>query len=300
MPLPGGYQVDRSRGGGTWTTRTSDGHVLRTELPPGLSIVRLEFATTSDAALSLPVFTVYDDHVDLEAAVYSSILGGGTWQLVLDVFLRPIDAPDAPLPAPAPEAVDLFLTARAVRSCADPALPTSPWISYEQELAADVIANWRRAGVGTGKDAALAANAVSRSVREGVIESHRSEARYAPGEVGFFQTDFALAALAPSLPRAVSRWLDVPLPEAPQLGDEARALVKERGSSMTVREALAIPPPTLAALLEVDTERARGLVNALLGFGADAESSEAAKAPVVRVHASPQSGGRKGGDKPKA
>jgi hypothetical protein len=100
----------------------------------------------------------------------------------------------------------LFTTARTVSGCTGAGgphiLPAGPWVTFEKQLPASVN-NLFNASAQSGADAVVAANAVSRAVRDMFVASFRQGMRYSPGSVDFLHTNFAMRKVLHGIPTEV-------------------------------------------------------------------------------------------------
>jgi hypothetical protein len=98
-----------------------------------------------------------------------------------------------------PTLTTLYITAREVAGCFAGGrpfgeIPSGPWVVYERDLNpsfAPLLVESRKVGT----EAVVAANAISRQVRNEVISSFRPSRRYTLGTVDFLHTNFALREL---------------------------------------------------------------------------------------------------------
>jgi len=271
MQVPGGYHLDRSRGGGTFTYNWGSGPVTVT-LPAGVSIDNWS-AQTADGhqGEAQPTITTYDDHVDITAHVYGWFGGGDTdGKLSLTVTVYTIS--DQPTSTPSTSTVtstDFFITAREARSCAgweeEARLPLeASYVSYEQAAPQQVSELLTTAG-GAGRPALAAANQVSRYVAGQMISSFRQSRRYPPRAVSFLATRFALRRLLAGLDDLPVDQNPQPLAEVKGLDPNTRALVRKRAPRLTVGETLQLAPEDLARRLKLDPLEARTIFHQILG-----------------------------------
>jgi hypothetical protein len=268
--IPAGYELDTSRGGGTIHVSWDNGNSgVDVAIPPGVSW-SINFDTDSDHVYeAIPVINVFDDHVDFNALVYD-----GHETLTATVFYKWASPPQETTTTE--HHVDLYITAREVTNCGGRKFPpnfveASPspdrYVSYETALP-EPAKRLLTAAQGSGRDAAIAANAVSRHVHDQVISSFRGGKRYAPGAVDFAHTRFALRELRASIAGPATAQANQPLSTALALDDKTRAQIRSAAPDLTVEHAARLSPEGLARRTGLTPLDARVVLAQLMGVGA--------------------------------
>jgi hypothetical protein len=269
MNVPGGYVLDRTRGGGTYS-----GWGGTVAIPAG---VEWTFSATTEEgheSEALPQITPYDDHVDIRAHIYGTQnLGGGTdgnATYTVTIYTRSVEPTSTPQTTTLHH-VDLFLTAREVTSCPNMEIWRN-YVSFETALSDAVVAHLQAARA-AGPDAVIAANAVGRAVRDQTALSVTSPKRYPPGAVDFLTSNTFLDRLRTVAGGAPDPRLSLPLAEvAPQALRGKLGRLKK----VTVGDALASTPLQLAATLGVQPALARELLANAAGVAPGAGAPGAA------------------------
>src|SRR6266699_1647080 len=140
MQIPGGYHLDRSRGGGQYPFSWNSGQPDLVTLPAGVSINGWSAQTANGHFNEAePQITTYDDHVDSRADVYGWY-GDGETDGKLDTTITVYTISDQPTGTPTTSTVtstDFFITAGEVSSC--PIHIVEPYVSYERPLGPAVV-----------------------------------------------------------------------------------------------------------------------------------------------------------------
>ena len=226
MRVPDGFKLDLSRGDGPFRFEWSGGVVTEGTAPPGVSFSLDGNTEKGHEQEAIPNFTVFDDHIDFTVRIFgitnffSPKDANMTWTITLSVIsVDPISTPTTRTE----RHVDLFITAREVRGCtafpppatpppgtptafqlpppasspvevSDRVLQEAPFVLYERALsqeAKDLLA----ASKASGKEAAVASNALSRLLHDELVASFRPKVRYVPGAIDFVHTAFAIRDL---------------------------------------------------------------------------------------------------------
>lgn len=198
--------LDRSRGGGIYHLHVKGNSIIRDfdiNLPAGVEIKQFDVETGDNyVSAAIPQFTLdpSDQSVQITASVHgwggigdtSAHLNGAVGVYIIS--RDPVTTPTTTTQ----DFVDLFITARDVSGCLSPdgiqilpAGPYMPYVAYEHVLDPSTTDSLQLAQ-GGGKEAVVAANAVSRQLRTAVINSFNSSARYVAGQVDFLHTHFAM------------------------------------------------------------------------------------------------------------
>lgn len=265
--IPAGYELDTSRGGGTVHVSWDNGDKgVDVAMPPGVGWT-IQFDTDSDHTYeAIPKVTIFDDHVDFMALVYD-----GHETLTATVYYKWAGAPEKETTTE--HRVDLFITARQVTNCQakifrpddTEVVPNSGrYISYEAALQ-EPVKKLLAVSKGSGRDAAIAANAVSRHIREQVISSFQAQCRHAPGTVDFFRTRFALLALRADLIGGTTTRAQSPLSETPHLDEKLRVQIRKAAPDLTVEHAMRLSPEGLGKRINVTPIEARSVLAGLMG-----------------------------------
>jgi hypothetical protein len=97
----------------------------------------------------------------------------------------------------------LFMTSRAVSGCTGAGqthiLPAGPWVTFEliiPKSVNDLLIGSQQ----SGKQAVVAANAMSRAIRDMVVMSYTTGSRYPLGTVDFLHTNFAMRKILSRIP----------------------------------------------------------------------------------------------------
>ena len=181
---------------------------------------------------------------------------------------------DQPIASPTSTTVqhlDLFLTARTVQECIGARktlAPIEPWISYEAELSPAVRAQLAVAR-GPGRDAPIAANLVSRQIRNQVITSFRQSKRYPPQKIDFLHTRFAIRELLRGALLRDPKRLEQPVYTLATLPKELQVLLQKDAASLTVGEALRTNPDRLMSALMIPVESVRAIYAAIIGVSGE-------------------------------
>jgi hypothetical protein len=276
IPIPGGYKLDRSRGGTIFPINFTvhPPADLPFQPPAGVDLVSISFQTEASYELdAVPVITAYDDHVDIRAYIqgwYDDGPGDHDGRLTFTVTVyyiseKPTSTPETSVQRTA----DLFLTAREVRGCLDEHPEVEgvgePYLTYEKALPEEA-AQRLAASRAQGQDAAISANAVSRAVRDEIIKSFREERRYPPGAVSFFQSQFAARSLYGTAPSEdVKAHLARPVAEAPGLSDVLKAKLAQ--SKLTIGAVLRLPAAELVQRADLSWDEAQQVLAAAIGVG---------------------------------
>jgi hypothetical protein len=269
MQIPQGYHLDRSRGGGPITFSWKTDSVT---LPAGVSIDNWSAQTSSgheDEAE--PQITTYDDHVDIRAHVYGWF-GGGDTDGKLNTTITIFTISDQPTSQPTTTTTthtDFYITAREVSSCELDPQCQQPYVSYERTMEPEVSAIIAAASA-HGRDAAIAANAIGRRVKDEMVASFRTSRRYPCGEVDFLKTRFAIRRMLNGLEQRAPVQLTQPLYEAAGLDDETREVIRRNAPDLTLGTALILSPEDLGGRVRVSSFKARGIFHQVLGVSADA------------------------------
>jgi hypothetical protein len=277
--IPAGYELDTSRGGGTIHVSWDDGDEgVDVAIPPGVSW-DISFETDDDHTYeAIPTINFFDDHVDFKALVYD-----GHETMTATVYYKWASPPKQTTTKK--HNVDLYITAREVTNCGARKFPPdykerSPnndrYVSYEAPLdehAQRLLA----AAKGTGRDAAIAANAVSRHVHDQVISSFRGDKRYEAGTVDFARTKFALRELRAAVAGSPTAQARQPLASAPMLDEKTRATIRKAAPDLTVEHAARLTPEGLARRTGLSPGDARSLLAQLMGVGATPVAAPARK-----------------------
>lgn len=253
MNVPGGFVLDRTRGGGTYS-----GWGGTVNIPAGVSWTFSATTESGHESEALPQITTYDDHIDIRAHVYGTAnLGGGTdgsGTYNITMYTRsanPIQTPQTTTE----RYTDLFITAREVTSC--PEVSTVPdYLSFERPLDADAVRQMVIAR-GSGTEAITAANAVGRLVRDHTALSLTSPQRYQPGAVDFLTSNTFLNRVRALAAKSPDPRLSVPLV---QIAPDDLRPVLEQYPHLTVRDALSTTGPQLADSLRIAPDSARRLL----------------------------------------
>jgi hypothetical protein len=266
IPIPDGYKLDRSRGGGTYHITWDGGSSNDVVVPNGVAFDMS--VTTDDQHLSeaIPVITPYDDHVDIRVHIYgiqnvtSPEDANGNWTItVFTISVNPVETPQTTTE----QHIDLFLTARDVSSCAELNISNSDYVSWEV-TAQNLLPGLLIAAKG-GRDGAIAANAVSRAIQERVIHSFGSPTRYPPGTVRFLDTNFAKRDLLKGVQLSAEQ-SQRPLADVapPDLAGQIRKVAPKA----TQGEVIGASIEQISSALSISAAQARQLVSYILGVQA--------------------------------
>lgn len=270
MQIPQGYHLDRSRGGGSTTLSWQNGQTDNVTLPAGVSIDSWSAQTASGhEGEAEPQITTYDDHVDIRAHVYGWF-GSGDTDGKLDTTITIYTVSDQPTSQPTTTTTtetDFFITAREVSSCE--LRHTGPYVSYERIMEPEVSAAIDAASA-RGRDAAIAANAVGRRVKDEMMASFRGSRRYPRGDVDFLKTRFAIRRMVGGLEQRASAQLTQPLYEANGLDDQTREMFRRHAPDLTLGTALTLSPEDLAGRAKLTSFQVRGIFHQLIGVSAEA------------------------------
>jgi hypothetical protein len=275
MQIPGGYSLDRSRGGGPFNFNWGS-HTDTVTLPAGVSIDNWSAITESDHLSDAePQITTYDDHVDIRAHIWGTyhLGGGGDGHLSTTITVYTVsDQPTSQPTTTTTTETDFFITAREVSGCSTEPhniLLEPPWVSYEWPMDLEVV-NALIAAAQGGRDAAIAANAVGRRIREKMVASFRASRRYPRGEVDFLKTRFSLRQMLSGLVEQAPTRLTQPLSEANGLDEQTRQVIREYAPDLSLGTALALPPEGLAARLGLNSSQVRTILHQVIGVSATA------------------------------
>ncbi|HEY5958760.1 MAG TPA: hypothetical protein VIV60_19500, partial [Polyangiaceae bacterium] len=306
LQVPSGYILDRTRGGGPFSIKWGSGHVDNGTNPDGVSWGLDGNTEEGHEAQAIPTFTVFDDHVDFTVHIYGiqNVFdpedANMTWTVTL--YTRSIDPIATPITT-VEHHVDLFITAREVEGCTQitiepPVSPPSfapsprapaavindiPYVAYEKALGAATQAQVV-AAKGTGKDAAIAANAVGRVVKDEVITSFRRGRRYVPGSIDFVHTAFAVRDLLngvtePPIPEVRTAKASLPDTVSPAL----RAKVQSSAAPMTTHQIMRTSTEDLVQHAGLSIREARELKLNAAGIAIRGSSFEPKQAPPRRA-----------------
>lgn len=253
--IPATYQLDVSRGGGT-VTYGSDNY----NLPGGVVIVHDDVRGTDYNVP--PGITPYDDHVDIFSHIEAGNFGrSASRTLTVTVYYRsvqPVETPHQEIE----KHVDLFFTARKVSSCSG-YLRSGLFVTYEKPMGSE-FKQALTLSHKPGRDAALAANEVSRRVRDQVISSFRGSRRYEYGQVDFIQSAFATRELLMSRhPTVVSK--EGLVHELTEVPEDIRKHLKTKSASLSVSDVLKQSPENVAEQTGLPVRDARQLIVSLAG-----------------------------------
>jgi hypothetical protein len=275
IPIPGGYKLDRSRGGTIFPINFTvhPPADLQFQPPAGVDLAAISFQTAASYELdAVPLITPYDDHVDLSAHIYGWYddgPGDHDGRLVFTVNVYIVSEQPTSTPQTSEQrSADLFLTAREVRGCLHQHLKVEneaekQYLTYEKALDPETVRRLA-ASRAQGQDAAISANAVSRAVRDEVIKSFREERRYPAGAVSFFQSRFAARALYGTAPSAdVNAHLARPVAEAPGLSHALQQKLAD--SKLTIGAVLRLPTVELAKRAALSPGEAQQVLAAAIG-----------------------------------
>ncbi len=225
--VPDGFKLDRSRGGGPFRIEWASGAVSEGTMPAGV-FWSLQGNTDADHRQeAIPNISTFDDHIDFTVRIHGiQNLGSPkdadmTWTFT--VFIISVDPISTPTTR-TEKHVDLFITAREVRGCtsfppppapttgtavaalttrppvsspvevSDTAVQQAPFVLYEKPLGQE-IKDLLAVAKTSGKEAAVAANAISRALHDELVASFRPKVRYVPGAIDFVHTAFAIRDL---------------------------------------------------------------------------------------------------------
>jgi hypothetical protein len=116
-----------------------------------------------------------------------------------------------------------------------------------------------------GTDGVAAANAVSRIVRDAVIQSRRSSRRYEPGTVDLFHTRFALRSLLAGIPPTTPERLTGPVHAIEGLPTAIREKLRQAAPSLIAGDALRLSGDALAQRTGLTHDEARKVLAQMLG-----------------------------------
>jgi hypothetical protein len=265
--IPGGFKLDRTRGGGPYHVDWGGGNVDDGTKPAGVDWSLSGNTDSGHTAEAIPQITPYDDHIDIRAHIYGiqNVFSpqDANMSYTFTVFTISIDPIQTPQTT-TEKNVDLFLTAREVSSCQlEIPIFKGTYISYEKEAAVSLKANLAAAR-GQGRDAAAASNAVGRDLKREVIASFRSNKRYAPGAVTFETTRFAMRDIfsgnvilnSPPMTRLL----------ADAVPEEYRQKIVETAPKLTVAQAIAAGPSVLSSQLNFTNAEVTEILRAATGL----------------------------------
>jgi hypothetical protein len=270
MQIPQGYQLDRSRGGEMFTFSWQGGHTDNVTVPAGVSIDTWSAQTASGhEGEAEPQITTYDDHVDIRAHVYGWF-GSGDTDGKLNTTITIYTVSEQPTSQPTTTTTtetDFFITAREVSSCELDNM--GPYVAYERIMEPQVTAALA-AATEQGRDAATAANAVGRRIKNEMMASFRQSRRYPRGEVDFLKTRFALRQMLSGLEQQAPAQLTQPLYQSAGLDKDTGALIHRHAPDLTLGTALTLSPEDLAARVQVSSLAARDIFHQVIGVSAAA------------------------------
>lgn len=302
IQLPAGFKLDLTKGGGQQTIifdgneyvgKTADlGNVnnptdTRTVNVPAGIAWNSQFSTDNSHWLeAIPTFSLYDDHVDITTHIYGWYTfdptknSDATLLLNVTVFYVSVD-PVQTAKQTTVQQIDLFITARQVTSCpeqmqgnaqggqamagANGMQNSGPYVVYEKSMPGAFVKSLQTAR-STGRDAVIAANAISRLVKDQVVESFRPNQRYPARQVDFIHTQFAFRELLRSTDPAKDATLSTPLASHPALAPSLQRSVSAITPNLTVAQALALQPEKLAARLGTTPAEVRKMLARVIGI----------------------------------
>jgi hypothetical protein len=211
LRVPVGYHIDMSQGGGTYHYDWGgSAPAYDYPVPSGLSFSDTMTGENTDNVHEVyPVFDFYSDHVHVHAHTVTDSDASRT----LDVTLYCVsDQPTQAAQDTTENHVTLMLTGRRVNSC--PARGSgrkqvahmADYVVYEKPLANATPLASAAFGQERAKGV-LAANALGRTIRNEVISSVRSGARYPAESVNFLQSQFALTRLTQGIDKVAAKTL---------------------------------------------------------------------------------------------
>ncbi|MGF6877251.1 hypothetical protein [Paraburkholderia sp. MM5477-R1] len=253
LRIPVGYHFDMSQGGGTFHYDWS-GSVPAYDypVPPGLSFSdTIVGENTNNVHEVYPVFDFYPDHVHVHAHTVTGLHSGGSRTLDVTVYCVS-DQPTQAAQDSTETHVTLMLTGRRVFSCPPRGSrikivgKVADYVAYEKQLAnaaALATAAFNREGAKN----VLAANALGRTIRDEVISSVRSGARYPVESVDFLRSQFALVRLTQGLDKVAPKTLASKLHSVAPQGLQAK--IRRIAPNLTLCAAAKAPRHALAATL---------------------------------------------------
>jgi hypothetical protein len=252
LKVPVGYHIDMSKGGGTlhydWG---GSAPAYDYPIPPGLSFSdAISDENTDNIHEVYPTFDFYADHVHVHAHTVSGIDSDVSRTLDVTVYCVS-DQPTQPAQDSTETHVALMLTGRRVYSCPargsrDRRMGRATYVAYEKQLANAAhlaTAAFNREGA----TSVLAANALGRTIRDEVISSVRSGARYPAESIDFLQSQFALVRLTQGLDKVAAETLSSTLHSVAPRGLQAK--IQRIAPKLTLRAAAKAPRHALAAAL---------------------------------------------------
>jgi hypothetical protein len=287
IQVPAGFTLDRSRGGGPFSQSWANGHVDSGTNPAGVTWSLSGNTEEGHESQAIPTFAVFDDHIDFTVHIFgiqnltSPEDANMTWTVtVFTISVDPIQTPTTTVE----HHVDLFITAREVRGCThiEPApatspptaavaatatggtpaasISTGPYVAYEKALGPTAQAQLA-ASKATGKDAEVAANTVTRVIKDEMVTSFRPGKRYVAGAIDFVHTAFAVRDLlngvtAPTPPEGVGPPIVGRLAAA---SPAMRAKVDATMPNVSAHEILRTPAEKLATGAGISLREAREL-----------------------------------------
>jgi hypothetical protein len=253
LRIPPGYHIDFGQGGTpvhySWGGSAPD---YDYPTPKGLDFTDAIGAINTDNIHECyPTFDFYPDHVHVHAHTVSP--GDDEAKRTLDVTVYLVsDQPTAAAQDSDETHVTLYLTGRRVYSCPSRASRQrlhpriADYVSFERQLA-DATGLATRAFSEEGPGRVLAANALGRLVRDEVIASMRSGARYPAEAVDFLQSQFAFGRLTQGMDKAAADTFAAPLHTAAP--PELQSRIRRAAPDLTVAGAASSPRHLLAGHL---------------------------------------------------
>lgn len=274
LTIPAGYHLDASRGGGPRTITWANGDHQDIVVPAGVDFSLTALETDEGHELeAIPHFDTFSDHVDIKSKVYASEFDARE-TLVVTVYTisdQPIETPQTTTT----HEVDLFITAREVTSCTRRFFPWPVYVPYETRATSAIKQALAAAREG-GRTGAVAANALNRAMHDEMIKSYRADVRYPPGEVSFYDSQFALRALTQDIDPAALP--DTPVHTLDGVPESIRQRLSEQASALTVADALTASAPALAQRGGISLVEARRLQASALGLHELGDAAESARA----------------------